>query len=119
MATLLLPDSCRYLLDHPDRGGGKGAGAMLRTPRLLAAGVAAKRSISCVRAAWSWRGNSLPLARNPSARGARASSSSCAGEMKYQKKNYQKKERKSLHLGKREVFPFGSHLQGGKRKKSE
>lgn len=42
MATLLLPNSCRYLLDHPDHGGGKGAGVMLRAQHLLAAGVAAK-----------------------------------------------------------------------------
>lgn len=43
MAPLLLPNSCCYLLDHPDPDGGRGAGAMLCMQCLLAPGVAAEK----------------------------------------------------------------------------
>lgn len=42
MAVFLLLSSCCYLLDHPDHGGGNGAGVMLHTHHLLALSVAAK-----------------------------------------------------------------------------
>lgn len=42
MATLLLLNSCCYLLDHPDHRRGNSASVLLRTQRLFAPGVAAK-----------------------------------------------------------------------------
>lgn len=42
MATLLLLNSCCYLLDRPDHSGENGAGMLLRAQHLFAPGAAEK-----------------------------------------------------------------------------
>lgn len=111
MAPLLLPNSCCYLLDHPDPGGGRGAGAMLCTQRLLAPGVAAEKEHLLCTTGVELDGEHLALGPKAFGEQLREPLPLVAQEEWNTKKRRVKAKGKILHLGKGEGFLSGGYLQ--------